>query len=889
MKVAVCGDALQEIIDMQIQKVGLRRDFFPVSVIVVGSMVMSSFAGVPANDECATATVIQGAGAFAFDTIGATTSNPGGINGCVAGQTTVFENDVWFLWTSGCDGQVEISTCGGTNANTRLALYPVGQCPPDPKFMLCCNDNDCAKQSRIICDVECDVQYLVNLGISNPAEAAAGTFFINCLSDPCQVVDESEPPSCVPCCGTRPAYDQEDYLAFGGGQVAFFTRDKDDTAPAPERGVLVAFDLTDEATAPIGTNWLAPRYSHPDWSKDKIGTVFGVAIDGDGAVYVAHSSVYSQAPLSLARDAIGSLGAAGSIYRIDPNSGTPSLFVTLPASQDPLGDFNGDGVADALASELWTGIGNIAWDCERQMMWASNFDDGRIYTIDAGGSVVETYHHATGVIDQGGAPDPNDEPGFAPYGELTWAVCPTERRLYYSVWVDDRDHPDLARKNEIWSIGIGIAGEFIPGTAVLEFEMPEINDQNDPGYSSPVSDIVMDGECCMLVAERTMRNPTTSSAHRARLLKLCHDGAFWGESTDQFGIPYANGGNCAGGVDFDGGPDPLAWVSADAMAPAGNSDRLYGIMGMPAAGGESLDSILIDEDENVNFYDKFEMGSLEVTCYEEVSSEDCIAEGSLDCIVEDGGLSINYALEITITNNSGEDAHFLNIVGPVDDHSIPLGPLPDGSSTTVDLTLLGPIVGDVICLNLTLLNSDSEACCAMELCLDVPECDCAVLEVVELTCVSEGVYSFSLQVTNLFDPHVFEHLFFNTDAGSGTSFSPDWLDLGSLPPFTTSGPLGPVIINTNLVPGDVLSVQVGLHNESLKECCVETLEFVLPECDGPSDCPLDLNGDGVINGGDLGLLLSNFGGSGLGDVDCDGDVDGADLGLLLAAWGTVVP
>lgn len=49
--------------------------------------------------------------------------------------------------------------------------------------------------------------------------------------------------------------------------------------------------------------------------------------------------------------------------------------------------------------------------------------------------------------------------------------------------------------------------------------------------------------------------------------------------------------------------------------------------------------------------------------------------------------------------------------------------------------------------------------------------------------------------------------------------------------------------------------------------------------------PADLNGDGVVDGADLGLLLGAWGGSGLGDINGDGVVDGADLGLLLGAWG----
>ncbi len=48
--------------------------------------------------------------------------------------------------------------------------------------------------------------------------------------------------------------------------------------------------------------------------------------------------------------------------------------------------------------------------------------------------------------------------------------------------------------------------------------------------------------------------------------------------------------------------------------------------------------------------------------------------------------------------------------------------------------------------------------------------------------------------------------------------------------------------------------------------------------------PEDLNGDGLVNGGDLGLLLANWGQFGVGDLDDDGIVSGGDLGLLLSAF-----
>ena len=54
-------------------------------------------------------------------------------------------------------------------------------------------------------------------------------------------------------------------------------------------------------------------------------------------------------------------------------------------------------------------------------------------------------------------------------------------------------------------------------------------------------------------------------------------------------------------------------------------------------------------------------------------------------------------------------------------------------------------------------------------------------------------------------------------------------------------------------------------------------------------CPGDLNADGIVDGGDMGLLLSSWGfcsASCPHDLNNDGKVNGGDLGLLLSAWGT---
>jgi hypothetical protein len=61
--------------------------------------------------------------------------------------------------------------------------------------------------------------------------------------------------------------------------------------------------------------------------------------------------------------------------------------------------------------------------------------------------------------------------------------------------------------------------------------------------------------------------------------------------------------------------------------------------------------------------------------------------------------------------------------------------------------------------------------------------------------------------------------------------------------------------------------------------------------DGPGGVPpnpADLDGNGVVNGADLGFMLAAWGACPApcpADLDGNGQVDGADLSALLAAWG----
>ena len=835
-----------------------------LALATAGSLLFTSNALGQDNCDTAVPPVI---GLNAFNLGEMTTS--GFSAPCFKGD--VVHHDVWYCFESPVDGWVNISTCGLTNVDTRIVLWPGCDCPdPDQVQPICCAENECGKQSDLVCEVKCGERYLIQLGSAANGDFGAGDFLLEFEGSDCDSSGGNGTPPSGPCNECRegdPEWIGE--AGFDGGQIMLFTRDATTDIESP----LLSFDLTDEASAPLGSNWAAPTWTHPDWTRTNLGTVFGVAIDGVGNAFLAHTSVYNY---GIPRDAVGTLGGPGAIYQIDSATGAPSLFATLPQTLDP---------SILPASEAWPGIGNIAWDFDRDVLFASNMDDGRIYRVDSSGSILDAWDHATDILTMGGAPEASDADGFAPLGERVWAVCPTVDRLYYSVWWENSGNLDINNSNEIWSVRLDPSGAIVPGSKQLEIEMPAVNNGS---LSNPVADITFDDTCCMLVAERSMNGATVSGAHNSRGLRFCHDGSDWTLGTHYVVGYYSVGNNTAGGVDFDGGPEARSWFSADAIHYP--SPYLYGATGIPVLGDTPDQSVIIDIDVNVNYPEKFQMGSLELTCYRE-ASEPCLdATGELECMVDENGVSVDYALELEITNNSSTPAHYLLIAGPVSPGVINLIPeLAPGETRVLDLVVNGPIAGETVCLQLTLFDADFGECCGLgdqELCLVIPECDCAIDEGLEIVCIDEvaGIYQMQFSLVNL-TPDVVEHVFLLTDPGAPYMFDEDHFDVPATAPFGTMS-IGPVTITTSLAPGDTIPFVATLHVANLAQCCDLPMEITLPMCDGESNGhPADLDGDGIVGSSDLGIILANWGGSGLGDLDGDGVVGASDLGILLAAFG----
>jgi len=149
----------------------------------------------------------------------------------------------------------------------------------------------------------------------------------------------------------------------------------------------------------------------------------------------------------------------------------------------------------------------------------------------------------------------------------------------------------------------------------------------------------------------------------------------------------------------------------------------------------------------------------------------------------------------------------------------------------------------------------------------------------------------AVEVSNLSDP--ISELPYRIDAMPSDMLAPEeLLSLNGLPPGE------PVFGTLLLAPGRDGAIEVSVSALALDPFLPHDLVFSADtDHDGVYEAMAsvgvqvvlatlgaDLNGDGSVNAIDLGVLLGNWGGSGIGDIDGSGVVDAADLAQLLGAW-----
>lgn len=134
----------------------------------------------PANDECLDADLVS-EGNFAFSNVASSSDGPS--------PCGLLLNDVWFRYTASCDGNVTLTTCGTTNFNPSMAVYPgSGACPPGASTEIACDAGSCpgTGDPEIIFVASAGEEYLIQIGGSN-GEYGEGTLTIECPPDDCHI------------------------------------------------------------------------------------------------------------------------------------------------------------------------------------------------------------------------------------------------------------------------------------------------------------------------------------------------------------------------------------------------------------------------------------------------------------------------------------------------------------------------------------------------------------------------------------------------------------------------------------------------------------------------------------------------------------------------------
>lgn len=958
------------------------------------------------NDDCDHATPIAGDGAFVFDTSypGLNTSPPAlaACSGCSCGTTFVgIEADLWYLWTATCTGVVQMRT--GTsddplqcNQDTVLAVYNA-PCPAVAASLIaCCDDacaaipNTCDLSSYVAFDVACGEQYLVRVGRKPGTPGGYGTLKIECIGKPCPGLSEV----CDDCCGAKPHFNDPIYAANYTGQVAVMTGNDFLTGGSPYP-VVTIFNLDCTGSTPMFPQEWAPsetngppsnafRYTRSNWTKNDLGSVFGLTLDSSGNIYVAHAGFYGTLVVGVSScidtaSAIGQIAGSSStsIHRISSGSGTPQVFANLPMG---------------TASETDPGLGDVTYDCEHSTFYASHFGDGRIYRINQAGTILGWFDHATNAIGIGSAPEPGAPyTDFVPLGERVWAVHARDGRLYYSVWGQNKDifcPTNVVGKtpNRVWSVGLDAAGAFVANSRQQELQppihpgnyyAPSASSTSCPSgniiqFSSPISDIDFSAGCRMLLAERDMSIGNCTLAHAARALEYSRAGSSWLPSNHRGGYGYeigqndANlrGTNSAGGCAYDFGLERYcsagrAWITGDALVYNSTGGRVYGFTGVETSTAFGYATAL-NVDYNANYsngsFDKTKQGDIEIPC---PGPPPCmeVVTATIECLFDENNVLIpgQYTWTVTLTNKSGVTANSLSILAPgFSPNPVLFTPngLADGASSVFKLTLTNASPGPAS-FPFVLFNSAGQVCCTDMIDIEIPDCDCVRIfdeTLGEATCIN-GLVTFDLDfiLHNLYAPFPIAHVFLiPLPAGSTpVTITPDYFSAFTTPPLVPApiplwGTAGLQVTVANVTPGSAIQVEILVHAADFHHCCSEIVTILAPECPGsggsncccesgvpgglgcddagctatvcavnpfccdinwdficcedaqilckvcqpgsPDSC--DLNGDGLVNGADLAIVLGNWGlcAGCPADINGDGVVDGADLAIVLGNW-----
>lgn len=219
-----------------------------------------------------------------------------------------------------------------------------------------------------------------------------------------------------------------------------------------------AYDNTAwDAKRPVGD--FSQTRTYDDWTIEKIGNVYGIAIDQKKNIYVAASANWSPGytgqgesrteKVSVRYGDLGggdnNLSAAGTIYKIDGLTGAATPFAVLPQKEITITHQVCGSPDTKVQRQTGPGLGNIVYDAFHHQFFVSNFSDGKIYRIDEKGVVnmTDVFNTSLGGVDASGSA----------YG---LALSPQGDKLFFGT-IEIGDH---SYKPGIFSVDLNADGSF---------------------------------------------------------------------------------------------------------------------------------------------------------------------------------------------------------------------------------------------------------------------------------------------------------------------------------------------------------------------------------------------------------------------------------------------
>ena len=507
-----------------------------------------------------------------------------------------------------------------------------------------------------------------------------------------------------------------------------------------------------------------------EWTRAKLGEVFGVALDDLSSpnIYVAASDTYNVLG-AASLNATAPMGPGG-IYRLDANNGSivsgslPAIGGTTPAS--------GPGHGNLCFYRAANG---------NPFLYVSNLEDGNIYRVDAAtmAQVGARYDHGVQGRPQESLSQISDNgaQGMTAYGRRIWGVKTYQNRLFYAVWWEDGRNVNPGESNEIWSVDLDATGNFIPSTARRRITLPNYPDTAGGLWSYPIASIDFSPAGVMFLAERYWQlNPITGSAtnafgpHYCRIHRYTLSGPNWvttvstthligGNATPYFNsAPYPIiGANSAGGVAVN--CDESIWATGDMFNGYSvvdsttnlniGSPYLYGATRIQIGGNVGLPhghgGFVVDYDGAYGI-SKVAIGAIatrRVCCM-------TLAASNIQCPPTPGGA---YTLDLTINNLTATAITNLQFA-PCPNNELPPGaitvtpspatltlspPIPGNNSGTVQVSLPGVApVGGKVCFVVNVMDTSNPTephiVCTQKICVDLPKCPCAILTAANLQC-----------------------------------------------------------------------------------------------------------------------------------------------------------